>query len=58
MPPVDGDDPGRTVRCRAAIASILVAALELAWDGTQTLAQDAARARVRVRNAAGAEVEA
>ena len=42
LPTIAGDDPGRTLRCRAAVASTLVAGLELARDGAVALAQDAA----------------
>lgn len=49
LPAIDGDDPGRTLRCRAAVASTLVAGLELARDGAVTLAQDAAWMDIHVR---------
>ena len=42
LPAIDGAEPGRTLRCRAAVASTLVAGLELARDGALALAQDAA----------------
>jgi segregation and condensation protein A len=48
LPRLDGTDPGRTLRCRAAVASTLVAGLELARDGALTLAQDATWAPIRV----------
>ena len=48
LPRLDGTDPGRTLRCRAAVASTLVAGLELARDGALTLAQAAAWAPIRV----------
>ena len=48
LPAIDGDDPGRVLRCRAAVAGTLVAGLELARDGALTLAQDAAWTDIRV----------
>ena len=48
LPAIDGDDPGRPLRCRAAVASTLVAGLELARDGALTLDQGAAWAPIRV----------
>ena len=48
LPRLDGTDPGRPLRCRAAVASTLVAGLELARDGALTLAQDVAWAPIRV----------
>ena len=48
LPRLDGTDPGRPLRCRAAVASTLVAGLELARDGALTLAQDAAWTPIRV----------
>ena len=48
LPRLDGADPGRPLRCRAAVASTLVAGLELARDGALTLAQDVAWAPIRV----------
>ena len=48
LPRLDGTDPGRTLRCRAAVASTLVAGLELARDGALTLAQMAAWAPIRI----------
>jgi segregation and condensation protein A len=48
LPPLEGDDPDRPLRCRAAVASTLVAGLELARDGAVTLAQDAAWMPIRV----------
>jgi segregation and condensation protein A len=48
LPPVEGGDPDRALRCRAAVASTLVAGLELARDGALTLAQDAAWTEIRV----------
>ena len=48
LPRLDGTDPGRNLRCRAAVASTLVAGLELARDGDLALAQDVACAPIRV----------
>ncbi len=48
LPRLDGIDPGRTPRCRAAVASTLVAGLELARDGALTLARAAAWVPIRV----------
>jgi segregation and condensation protein A len=48
LPRIDGNDPGRTLRCRAAVASTLVAGLELTRDGALVLEQDAAWAEIRV----------
>jgi segregation and condensation protein A len=48
LPAIAGDDPGRALRCRAAVASTLVAGLELARDGALALEQDAAWMPIRV----------
>jgi segregation and condensation protein A len=48
LPRIAGDDPGRTLHCRAAVASTLVASLDLTRDGAVTLAQDAAWAEIRI----------
>ena len=48
LPPITGDDPGRALRCRAAVAGTLVAGLELARDGALALDQDAAWTDIRV----------
>ena len=40
LPKIDRDAPKRPLRCRAAIASTLIASLELARDGTVALEQD------------------
>ena len=48
LPPIDGADPGRALRCRAAVAGTLVAGLELARDGALALDQDAAWTDIRV----------
>ncbi|HEY3848479.1 MAG TPA: hypothetical protein VGL95_15335 [Acetobacteraceae bacterium] len=50
LPPIAA---GRALRCRAAVASTLVAGLELARDGALTLAQDAAWTR---SGSAGVEI--
>jgi len=50
LPAIDGDVPGRVLRCRAAVASTLVAGLELARDGALALEQDATWAPIRVRH--------
>jgi segregation and condensation protein A len=41
LPRIPQDAPGRTLRCRAALASTLIASLELARDGTLGLEQAA-----------------
>ncbi len=40
LPKIDGAAPDRELRCRAAVASTLLAALELARQGTLTTEQD------------------
>jgi hypothetical protein len=45
---INGNDSGRTLRCRAAVASALVAGLELTRDGALAPDQDAAWAEIRV----------
>ena len=40
LPKIDADAPNRPLRCRAAVASTLIASLELARDGTVALEQD------------------
>ena len=61
LPPIEGGDPDRALRCRAAVASTLVAGLELARDGALALAQDAAWTEIRISQredrAAGATEE-
>jgi segregation and condensation protein A len=49
LPTIAGDDPGKGLRCRAAVASTLVAGLELARDGALALEQDATWMPIRVR---------
>jgi segregation and condensation protein A len=41
LPAIGGADPGRTLRCRAAVSSTLIAGLERARDGALALDQDA-----------------
>jgi segregation and condensation protein A len=48
LPRIAGAEPGRALYCRAAVASTLVAGLELARDGALALAQDAAWAPIQV----------
>ena len=48
LPPLAGDDPDRPLRCRAAVASTLVAGLELARGGAVLLDQAAAWTDIRV----------
>jgi segregation and condensation protein A len=50
LPAIDGDGPGRALRYRAAVASTLVAGLELARDGTLALEQAAAWTPIQVRH--------
>jgi segregation and condensation protein A len=49
LPRLDGPDAGRPLRCRAAVASTLVAGLELTREGEVALEQDAAWTDIRVR---------
>jgi len=48
LPKIDRDAPKRPLRCRAAIASTLIASLELARDGTVALEQDGDWMPIRV----------
>jgi segregation and condensation protein A len=48
LPKIDRDAPKRPLRCRAAIASTLIAGLELARDGTVALEQDGDWMPIRV----------
>jgi segregation and condensation protein A len=61
LPPLAGDDPDRPLRCRAAVASTLVAGLELARNGAVALDQAAAWTEIRISGwedrAAGATEE-
>jgi segregation and condensation protein A len=47
LPTVGGTEPGRTLRCRVALSSTLVASLELARAGTLALDQDAPWTSIR-----------
>jgi len=49
LPAIGGEDPGRTLRCRAAVSSTLIAGLERARDGALTLDQAAAWTPILVR---------
>ena len=49
LPPIAADAPGRALRCRAALASTLVAGLELTHHGALVLEQDAAWTPIWVR---------
>ena len=40
LPEITGEDPSRTLRCRAAVAATFVAGLELTRNGAATLDQD------------------
>jgi segregation and condensation protein A len=53
LPPIECDDPGRALRSRAAVASTLVAGLELARDGALALDQDAAWTEIRINRRDG-----
>ena len=48
LPSIDGGDPGRALRCSAAVASTLVAGLELARDSAVVLDQDAVWTEIRI----------
>jgi segregation and condensation protein A len=48
LPKIDRDAPKRPLRCRAAIASNLIAGLELARDGSVALEQDGYWMPIRV----------
>lgn len=47
LPKIGDMEPDRTLRCRVAIASTLIAGLELACDGTVALDQDDAWLPIR-----------
>ena len=49
LPAIGGADPGRTLRCRAAVASTLIAGLERARDGALALDQAEAWKPILVR---------
>jgi segregation and condensation protein A len=57
LPAIGGEDPGRTLRCRAAVSSTLIAGLERARDGALALDQSAAWTPILVRRLAGREVD-
>jgi segregation and condensation protein A len=48
LPTIPDDAPARALRCRAAVASTLIAGLELARNGILSLDQDAAWLSIRV----------
>ena len=48
LPPLAGGDPAGALRCRAAVASTLVAGLELARDGAVVLDQTADWTEIRI----------
>ena len=48
LPRIEADGPDRELRCRAAVASTLVAGLELARGGALMLEQDGAGAPVMI----------
>jgi segregation and condensation protein A len=48
LPPISQDAPARALRCRAALASTLIAGLERARDGALSLDQDADWKPIRV----------
>ena len=50
LPPIALDDPNRTVRARTAVASTLLAGLELAREGALTITQEAPIAEIRLRS--------
>jgi len=57
LPAIGGEDPGRMLRCRAAVSSTLIAGLERARDGALTLDQAAAWTPILVRRLDGREVD-
>ena len=57
LPAIGGEDPGRTLRCRAAVSSTLIAGLERARDGALALDQAAAWTPILVRRLDGREVD-
>ena len=48
LPRIPSDEPSRVLRCRAAVASTLIAGLERARDGALTLDQETDWAPIRV----------
>ena len=57
LPAIGGEDPGRMLRCRAAVSSTLIAGLERARDGALTLDQAAAWTPILVRRVNHDEVD-
>jgi len=57
LPAIGGEDPGRTLRCRAAVSSTLIAGLERARDGALALDQAAAWTPILVRRLDRREVD-
>jgi len=57
LPTIGGTDPGRTLRCRAAVSSTLIAGLERARDGALALDQAAAWTPILVRRVDRREVD-
>ena len=55
LPIIGGTDPGRTLRCRAAVSSTLIAGLERARDGALALDQAAAWTPILLRRVDGRE---
>jgi segregation and condensation protein A len=51
LPPIPQDAPSRALRCRAAVASTLIAGLERARDGALLLEQEADWMPIRVSRA-------
>jgi len=57
LPAIGGEDSGRTLRCRAAVSSTLIAGLERARDGALALDQAAAWTPILVRRLDCREVD-
>ena len=57
LPAIGGEDPGRTLRCRAAVSSTLIAGLERARNGALALDQVAAWTPILVRRLDGRRVD-
>jgi segregation and condensation protein A len=53
LPKIGDAEPGRALRCRAAVASTLIAGLELARGGALTLDQATTWSDIQVRRLAG-----
>ncbi len=58
LPRIDADGPDRDLRCRAAVASTLLAGLERARGGALTLAQERAGSLVVITARRGCQKEA